>query len=100
MVVFWEQGYEGASLADLTGAMGITKTSMYAAFGNKDDLFRKALERYVEGPAAYAALALDRATAEEVATDLLAGSVRTSTMPDCPVGCLTVQGSLAAGNAG
>lgn len=100
MVVFWEQGYEGASLADLTSAMGITKTSMYAAFGNKEDLFRKALERYEEGPAAYVARALQQPTAREVATAFLDGSVAASTRPDCPSGCLGVQGSLAAGEAG
>ncbi len=100
MVVFWEQGYEGASLADLTGAMGITKTSMYAAFGNKEELFRKALDRYAEGPAAYAAKTLVLPTAREVATAFLAGSVAASTRPGCPAGCLGVQGSLAAGEAG
>lgn len=52
LLVFWKQGYEGASLADLTTAMGITRTSMYAAFGNKEELFRKALERYTAGPPA------------------------------------------------
>jgi AcrR family transcriptional regulator len=100
MIVFWEQGYEGASLTDLTAAMGITKTSMYAAFGNKEDLFRKALERYEEGPAAYVARALRQPTAREVATAFLAGSVAASTRPGCPAGCLGVQGSLAAGEAG
>ena len=48
--VFWEKGYEGASLTELTGAMGITKPSMYAAFGNKEQLFRRAVERYTAGP--------------------------------------------------
>ena len=48
--VFWRNGYEGASMADLTEAMGITKPSLYAAFGNKEELFRKALDRYVDGP--------------------------------------------------
>ena len=100
MVVFWEQGYEGASLADLTSAMGITKTSMYAAFGNKEELFHKALERYEEGPAAYVERALRQPTAREVATAFLAGSVGASTRPGCPAGCLGVQGSLAAGEAG
>ncbi|MFD4258023.1 TetR/AcrR family transcriptional regulator [Streptomyces sp. NPDC058534] len=100
MRVFWKQGYEGASLTDLTNAMGITRTSMYAAFGNKEDLFRKALERYEEGPAAYVARALKEPTAREVATAFLNGAVRTSTRPDCPPGCLGVQGSLAAGDAG
>lgn len=100
MLVFWEQGYEGASLTELTAAMGITKTSMYAAFGNKEDLFRKALERYEEGPAAYVARALRQPTAREVATAFLAGSVGATTRPGCPSGCLGVQGSLAAGEAG
>jgi AcrR family transcriptional regulator len=100
VLVFWEQGYEGASLTDLTSAMGITRTSMYAAFGNKEELFRKALERYTEGPAAYAARALEEPTARGVATAFLTGSVRASTRPGCPAGCLGVQGSLAAGEPG
>ncbi|MFJ7073551.1 TetR/AcrR family transcriptional regulator [Streptomyces sp. NPDC098781] len=100
MMVFWERGYQGASLTDLTDAMGITRKSMYAAFGNKDDLFRKALERYTEGPASYAARALEEPSAREVATAFLAGSVSTTTRPDCPAGCLGVQGSLAAGDSG
>lgn len=100
MRVFWEQGYEGASLTDLTDAMGITRTSMYAAFGNKEDLFRKALERYTEGPASYGARALLEPTARQVATAFLNGSVRATTRPDCPTGCLGVQGSLAAGDPG
>ncbi|MDQ0363442.1 TetR/AcrR family transcriptional regulator [Catenuloplanes indicus] len=100
MRVFWEQGYEGASLADLTAAMGITKTSMYAAFGNKEELFRKALKRYEQGPAAYVACALMKPTALEVATEFLTGSVTASTLADSPAGCLSVQGSLAAGEAG
>ena len=100
MAVFWEQGYEGASLTDLTTAMGITKTSMYAAFGNKEELFGKALERYAEGPASYVARALQLPTAREVATAFLTGAVDASTTPGCPAGCLYVQGSLAAGDAG
>ncbi|MEZ3182306.1 TetR/AcrR family transcriptional regulator [Streptomyces pimonensis] len=100
MRVFWEQGYEGASLTDLTRAMGITRTSMYAAFGNKEDLFRKALERYTQGPASYAARAVREPTARQVATAFLNGSVRATTRPGCPAGCLGVQGSLAAGEPG
>ena len=48
--VFWRKGYEGTSLHDLTEAMGINRPSLYAAFGNKEELFRKALDRYAEGP--------------------------------------------------
>ncbi|MFD0516651.1 TetR/AcrR family transcriptional regulator [Paractinoplanes durhamensis] len=56
--VFWRQGYEGASLSDLTEAMGINRPSLYAAYGNKDDLFRLAVARYAEVDMAYAKEAL------------------------------------------
>ncbi|MFE9684410.1 TetR/AcrR family transcriptional regulator [Streptomyces sp. NPDC002701] len=98
--VFWEKGYEGAGLTDLTNAMGITRTSMYAAFGNKEELFRKALARYTEGPASYADRALREPTARQVAAAFLSGSARATTSPGCPTGCLGVQGALAAGEAG
>ncbi|MEV5807203.1 TetR/AcrR family transcriptional regulator [Streptomyces parvulus] len=100
MRVFWAQGYEGASLTDLTRAMGINRTSMYAAFGNKEDLFRRALTLYATGPGSYTARALRENTALEVATAMLRGSVKTSTTPDAPAGCLSVQGSLASGEYG
>jgi len=100
LLVFWEQGYEGASLATLTEAMGISTTSMYATFGNKEELFRKALERYTEGPSAYVVQALDEPTALDVATAIIAGTIRTTTRPAGPHGCLGVQGALATGDAG
>jgi AcrR family transcriptional regulator len=97
MRVFWEHGYEGASLTDLTRAMGITRTSMYAAFGNKEELFRRVLQHYTDGPASYALRAVQQTTAQQVAAAFLTGSVAATTNPDCPAGCLGVQGSLAAG---
>ncbi|GAA2736619.1 TetR/AcrR family transcriptional regulator [Actinocorallia aurantiaca] len=100
MLVFWEHGYEGASLAGLTNAMGISTTSMYAAFGNKEELFRKALERYTEGPSAYLARALEEPAALGVATAVLAGVIRTTTRPAHPHGCMGVQGALASGDSG
>ncbi|OLF09241.1 TetR/AcrR family transcriptional regulator [Actinophytocola xanthii] len=100
LLVFWEHGYEGASLATLTHAMGISATSMYAAFGNKEELFRKALERYTEGPSAYLARALDEPTALGVATAVVTGVVRTTTRPTGPHGCLGVHAALVAGEAG
>ncbi|MFE9921125.1 TetR/AcrR family transcriptional regulator [Streptomyces sp. NPDC005774] len=100
MLVFWEHGYEGASLSALTGAMGISATSMYAAFGNKEELFRKALERYTEGPGGYLARALDEPTALGTATAILGGTVRTTTRPARPQGCLGVQGALATSDPG
>ncbi|MCZ4510077.1 TetR/AcrR family transcriptional regulator [Streptomyces sp. ActVer] len=100
MLVFWEHGYEGASLACLTNAMGISTTSMYAAFGNKEALFRKALERYTEGPSAYLPRALEEPTALGVATAILAGTIRTTTRPAQPNGCLGVQSALTVSDAG
>ncbi|MFR9727011.1 TetR/AcrR family transcriptional regulator [Streptomyces sp. MS19] len=99
LLVFWERGYEGAGLTDLTAAMGISRTSMYAAFGNKEELFRKALARYSEGPAAYAVRALAEPTAREVAAAFLRGTVETVTGAGRPAGCLVVQGCLAAAPA-
>lgn len=97
--VFWRKGYEGASLLDLTRAMGINRPSLYAAFGNKEDLFRKALDRYAEGPGAYVREALNEPTARAVAERLLGGAVQLLTSPRNPKGCLIVQGALACGDA-
>src|SRR5437667_7843838 len=72
--VFWRKGYEGTSLPDLTRAMGINRPSLYAAFGNKEELFRKALDRYVQGPAGYVRQALNEPTARAVAERLLGGT--------------------------
>ncbi|USX52798.1 TetR/AcrR family transcriptional regulator [Lentzea sp. HUAS12] len=100
MRVFWEQGFDGASLTDLTERMGISRKSMYAAFGNKEELFRKALQRYTEIQAVYVLEALAAETAGEVATRFLDGAVRANTRPGCPPGCLGVQGALAVGATG
>ncbi|WDE09975.1 TetR/AcrR family transcriptional regulator [Thalassomonas haliotis] len=48
MQVFWQKGYLGASLSDLTSSMGINKPSMYSTFGNKEKLFLQATEYYIE----------------------------------------------------
>jgi AcrR family transcriptional regulator len=93
--VFWRKGYEGASLADLTEAMGINRPSLYAAFGSKEELFRKAVDRYVEGPAAYVREALSEPTARAVAERWLRGSVELLGDKHHPRGCLVVQGALA-----
>ena len=100
MRVFWEHGYEGASLSCLTEAMGISTTSMYSAFGNKEELFRKALERYTDGPRAYLTRALEEPTARDVAAAILEGTIRTTTCPTTPAGCMGVQGALSASDAG
>jgi AcrR family transcriptional regulator len=93
MTVFWSKGYEGASLADLTEAMEISRPSLYAAYGNKEELFRKALERYGEGPSSYERVALAQPTARAVAEGLLRGAADVQTDPATPAGCLAVLGS-------
>ena len=95
--VFWRRGYEGASLPDLTRAMGINRPSLYAAFGNKEALFRKALDRYNDGPAAYVREALEEPTARAVVEALLRGAVEQLSSPRHPQGCLMVQGALSCG---
>ena len=97
--VFWRKGYEGATIADLTAAMGINPPSLYAAFGNKEALFCSALDRYGRVRTAYWSDALRRDTAREVAADLLRGTAKFLTDPCHPRGCLGVQGALACGEA-
>jgi AcrR family transcriptional regulator len=96
--VFWRKGYEGASMADLTETMGITKPSLYAAFGNKEELFRKAFDRYVDGPGGYFQVALQKPTAREAVEHLLYEAADALTNPGTP-GCLAVQGALCCGEA-
>lgn len=95
--LFWRRGYEGTTLADLTRAMGIERPSLYAAFGNKQSLFRRALQRYTDGPAAYVRAALEAPTARRVVEGLLRGAIDLLTDERQPRGCLLVQGALSCG---
>lgn len=95
--VFWSKGYEGASMADLTEAMGITKPSLYAAFGNKAALFNKALDLYEREKTDYMRAALDAPTARGVAERLMYGALDMYCCPENPNGCLGVINSVACG---
>jgi AcrR family transcriptional regulator len=97
ILVFWRLGYERATIAELTAAMGINRPSLYAAFGGKEELFRLALERYASGPEAYERRALELPTAREVALALLRGGADRQTRPDRPHGCLAVLGTRTNG---
>ena len=99
MQVFWRKGYEGASLSDLTKAMGISPPSLYAAFGNKERLFCEALERYTHGPARYVREALEAPTVGDVVGRLLLGTANLLADPRNPPGCLLVQGALSCSDA-
>ncbi len=96
--VFWSKGYEGASLTDLTEAMGITRPSLYAAFGNKEALFRKTLDLYEREKLAYVGAALTAATAREVAENLLRGALEMQTSSCDPKGCFGVIGCMPCGD--
>src|SRR4029079_14077782 len=98
MRVFWAKGYEGTSLSNLTQAMRINRPSLYAAFGNKEQLFRKVLDRYMNGPVAWFGKALGAAKARDVIEQIFLGAANMPSDPRSPAGCLVVQGALACGD--
>jgi AcrR family transcriptional regulator len=96
--VFWARGYEGATLPELTAAMGINRPSLYAAFGNKEQLFLRALDRYQAGPLSFVAPALREPTARAAAEAILSGFIRCIQGGRGRArGCLIVSGALASG---
>lgn len=90
--VFWDKGYESASLSDLTDAMGITRPSLYAAFGNKESLFKRALDLYESEKLNYIHSAVAAPTAKAVARRLLEGAIDMMT-GECR-GCMHVTVSV------
>jgi AcrR family transcriptional regulator len=93
--LFARQGYEGTSIAELTDAMGITPPSLYAAYGNKRQLFDQVIERYGEHRRPYMEGVMSQPTARLAAKRFLEGAAEHDTEPGQPPGCLTVQGCLA-----
>jgi AcrR family transcriptional regulator len=98
MEVFWEYGYDGASMARLTTAMGIASPSLYACFGSKEALFRQAVELYGSTVGAQGERALEEApTAYEGIRAKLWTSAVTFTDPERPPGCMVVLATAAGG---
>jgi AcrR family transcriptional regulator len=97
MTVFWRQGYEGASVADLTKAMGINAPSLYACFGSKEGLFQAVVDRYEARRDTFMTAVLDQPTAHAVAKAYLDGvaSFAADTGGQNPPGCLMLQGALS-----
>ncbi|MEW2538561.1 TetR/AcrR family transcriptional regulator [Micromonospora chalcea] len=93
--VFWRHGYEGASLSSLTSAMGINRPSLYATFGSKEELFRRAFARYHETNLANARAALEQPTAYAAVESFLRAGADALTADDHPAGCLSIQGGLS-----
>jgi len=90
MLLFWRRGYEATSVSDLTGEMGITPPSLYAAFGDKKRLFLEAVDRYQAGPGSFAQRALEEPTAEAAMRRLLMDTVESFCNPKHPRGCMVV----------
>ncbi|MEU0790076.1 helix-turn-helix domain-containing protein [Amycolatopsis sp. NPDC005961] len=93
--VFWQRGYEGASLSALTAAMGINRPSLYATFGSKQELFRRAFTRYHDAQVATARAALDQPTVYASVEAFLRTGADGITAANHPPGCLSIQGGLA-----
>ena len=89
MLVFWRHGFEGASLPALTGAMGMNRPSVYAAFGDKRALFLRALERYQAGVGSQPLEAFEaEPDIRRAVHAFLATSAHNNTDPATPPGCL------------
>ena len=91
MRLFWAQGYDSTSVADLTKAMGINAPSLYAAFGDKRRLFAEAVAHYRAGPGGFAITAMVGAlTARSAITQLLLDAAKVYSNPTCPRGCMVI----------
>lgn len=92
--VFWRKGYEGASYIDLTQAAGVERPGLYSAFGNKEALYRLALERYYATYLRYFPEALEQPTSRLVVAHILRGAAELHTRYADRRGCLGVLGAL------
>lgn len=95
LTVFWRKGYEGASYTDLTQATGVERPALYSAFGNKEALFLRALERYYVHYLAFFPAALDQPTSRQVAQHILRSAVELNTRYPEHTGCLGIHGAIA-----
>ena len=100
MRVFWEKSFEGTTMTDLTDATGLSRSSIHAAFGSKEGLFLKAVERYRSEQMRYIPKALAEPTLPRAIEALFRGMVTSLSIPGNPNGCLSIHGALACGTDG
>jgi AcrR family transcriptional regulator len=101
MLVFWEHGYEATSIQALTRAMGINPPSLYATFGDKEQLFLAVVERYRSGPGARAGgILTEAATAREAMARLLENAALELTSKAHPRGCLVITAAVSCSGDG
>ena len=99
MLLFWRHGYEATSVNDLTRAMGITPPSLYAAFGDKKQLFLEAVRRYLSGSVTSESIIDMAPTAREAAAGLLQASAIGFTGETTPAGCLLASSAISCSPA-
>lgn len=95
--LFWERGFDDASLVDLADAMGIVRPSLHAAFGSKEALYRQAIDLYGREMMAFVAGAVKGTTAAEVCGLYLKGYCDILADPATPSGCFMIKGLVSAG---
>jgi AcrR family transcriptional regulator len=93
--LFWEKGYDGTSVSDLTDAMRITRPSLYGTFGNKEELFRRALQFYDAEYMGFIEAALAEPSVDVAVARLVYGYVDAQTHAETPTGCLALNGAVA-----
>jgi AcrR family transcriptional regulator len=97
MRLFWERGYEGTSMADLSQKMGIHPSSIYAAFGDKQDLFALAAKRYADVSAQYMARALEQPTFRDFILAAFDNTVEFLGSKEHPSSCFTLTAAISCG---
>jgi len=93
--LFRRKGFDNTSLEDLTSALNVNKPSLYAAFGNKEQLFQEVLEAYISGPTAYFYEVLNERSSKEVVRKLLTRSIELLFYNESPYGCLIVMSTAS-----
>jgi AcrR family transcriptional regulator len=98
--VFWRDGFEGASVQELADAAGVSKPSLYAAYGNKEALYLAALKRYADEHTADRVARLEaEPDAREAMRQFMRATVDTYTDRSHPSGCLVVTGTTTSDSA-